>query len=513
MDNLKFNNEDMIKQAYAYVRVSSEEQVTNFSLDNQSDYCKREAERQGYELVRIYREEGVSAKNINRPQLLRLLEDCRLNQTDISAVFTYKIDRISRDTYDYLAIKKKLASYGIRIISVTEPVEDNAMGEFVETMMAASAKLDNAMKSQRTLDGMRKRLESGWANGKAPPGYLNVSRTDKQIIEPDEQFDLVKKAWEEMATGAYSLESIAGVMQKLGIVIKRGGQRIPISRNQQTQRIFRDKFYAGFVVSKKFGVDKIGNHQSMISEELFYKVQAIIDDRSYTGNMHYQRQHPDFPLRGQAICGKCGLSMTGSWSKGRNNRYPYYFCGQGKHRSPSIPKDDFEKQFLVLMKKTEPKKEFVTLFSEMVKEKWQARYEHIDRRQIELEADLEALYELRDRLAEKNLKGLYSDELFKEQLDKIEHEILVKKSLKSESKLEKVDIDIVVEFMNNFLWNITKAWQEGTLEQRKILNGSIFPKNVIYQYPGFRTTELGSVFRLLKQFQAQPQNIGVTEGS
>src|SRR5581483_3949817 len=114
----------MNKKAYVYLRVSSEEQVSNFSLDNQQDYCLREAGRQEYEIIKVYREEGVSAKTLNRPQLLQLLEDCRKNQKTVSAIFIYKIDRISRDTYDFLVIKRKLAEYGIRIISVTEPVED-----------------------------------------------------------------------------------------------------------------------------------------------------------------------------------------------------------------------------------------------------------------------------------------------------------------------------------------------------------------------------------------------------
>ena len=253
----------MIKSAYAYLRVSSEEQVTNFSLDNQYDYCKREAERQGYRLAGIYREEGASAKTLNRPELLKLLEDCRANQKHISALFIYKIDRISRDTYDFLAIKRKLAQYGIRILSVTEPVEDNATGEFLETLLAASAKLDNATKSARTVDGMRKRLESGLPNGKATVGYLNVTRDDKQVIDPDpDQFDRMKKAWEEMDTGIYTLETIIPVMQKLGVKIKYGGRQIPITRSQQTQRIFRNKYYAGYIVSKKYGIDKKVNLSS-----------------------------------------------------------------------------------------------------------------------------------------------------------------------------------------------------------------------------------------------------------
>jgi DNA invertase Pin-like site-specific DNA recombinase len=318
----------MIKSAYAYLRVSSEEQVTNYSLDNQYDYCKREAERQGYELITIYREEGASAKTTDRPELLRLLEDCRTNQKQISAVFIYKIDRISRDTYDFLAIKRKLAQYGIRIISVTEPVEDTPTGEFLETLLAASAKLDNATKSIRSLDGMLKRLEAGMANGKATVGYLNVTRDEKQVIDPDpEQFEKVKKAWEEMDTGIYTLESIIPVMQKLDIKIRYGSRLLPITKSQQTQRIFRDKFYAGYVVSKKFGIDKKGNHTAMIDEDLFYRVQAILDGRSRTAGLKYQRNNPDFPLRGHVICATCRKLMTGANTRKKRGDYPYYYCG------------------------------------------------------------------------------------------------------------------------------------------------------------------------------------------
>lgn len=496
----------MIKKAYAYLRVSSEEQVTNFSLDNQYDYCLREATRQDFQLAKVYREEGVSAKTLNRPELLQLLEDCRANKKEISAVFIYKIDRISRDTFDFLAIKKKLSEYGIRIISVTEPFEDSPTGEFLETLLAASAKLDNATKSQRTIDGMRKRLESGWANGKAPVGYLNVTQDDQQIIPRDpEQFENVKKAWEEMATGIYTLESIIPVMQKLNIQIKYKKRLIPITRSQQTQRIFRNKFYAGYLVSQKYEIDKRGKHEAMIDEDTFYKVQAILDGRSRTANLKYQRNNPDFPLRGHVNCAMCRRSMTGANTRKKKGDYPYYYCANKDentkkklHYSPSQPKDDFEIEFLEYVKLVQPKKELVKLFTEMVKEKWNTRYAHLKDKQKDVDKDIEALYEVRKKLGQKHLQGIYSDEVFQEQLQLIEDQILVKKTIKSEAKLQKVDIDILVNFMNNFLWNLDKAWKEGTLEERKMLTSSIFPKNLEYHYPGFRTDHLGRSFKLIE---------------
>lgn len=499
----------MLKKAYAYLRVSSEEQVTNFSLDNQQDYCLRESNRQGYELAKIYREEGVSAKTLNRPELLQMLEACRINQKEISAIFIYKIDRISRDTYDFLAIKRRLAQYGIRIISVTEPVEDSPTGEFLETLLAASAKLDNATKSLRTKDGLRKRLEAGYPNGKSPVGYINTTCDEKQVVDPDpEQFELVKKAWEEMDLGIYTLETIVPVMQKLGIKIRYGGRKIPITRSQQTHRIFRDKFYAGFVISKQYVIDKVGKHIPMISESLFYHVQAILDGRSHTSGIKYHRQNEDFPLRSDAICGKCNSLMTAAWCKGRSSRYPYYYCSACRP-AKSLLKKDFEKEFLSFMQLTKPKKELVALFSAMVREKWEKRYSHLTESQKKVDGDLEALHEVRKRLGQKHLQGIYSDEMFQEQLQLIEDQILVKKTIKSEAILQEVDIDILVNFMNNFLWNIDKAWAGGTIEERKLLTGSIYPKKIIYGYPGFRTTQLGRSFKLIKQFEDTPPSLWV----
>ena len=496
----------VIKKAYIYVRVSSEEQVANYSLENQEEYCRKEAERRDYKIVKLYKEEGVSAKNINRPQLLSLLEDCRKNKNEISAVFIYKIDRISRDTFDYLAIKKRLADYGIRIISVTEPTEETPTGEFLETLLAASAKLDNATKGLRSRDGMRKRLESGWANGKAPVGYINATRDEKQVIEPDiEQFNLVKKAWNEMITGIYSLETIAEYMNKLGIVLKIGERRNPITK-QHTQRLFRDKFYCGYVVSKKFDIDKIGNHEPMISEDIFYRVQSIIDKRSFTGGIKYTKLNENFPLRGHTLCGECGNKMTASFSRGQGGRYAYYFCPvcSRKQKGKSIPKDLFEKLFLGKVGEIQPKKEFATLFAEMVKEKWQVRYSHLVNNQKKYDSDLDALYTVRKRLVEKNLKGIYSDEVFKEQMDLIEDRIIVTKSNNNEAHLQKIDIKIVAKFMNNFLWNLDKAWIEGSLNQRKLLTGSIFPENLIFDNGKFRTPKLSQCFETIKQFNTTP---------
>ncbi len=72
------------KKAIVYLRVSTEEQVSNFSLDTQKEICQKEAARKGYEIVEYFKEEGRSAKNIvGRPVLSDMLP-CRTMLEPIS---------------------------------------------------------------------------------------------------------------------------------------------------------------------------------------------------------------------------------------------------------------------------------------------------------------------------------------------------------------------------------------------------------------------------------------------
>ena len=110
-------DQSIIKRAVIYLRVSTEEQVDNYSLDTQEDICRKEALRRGYEIVMIFREEGRSAKTINgRPVLIQLIEYCRNRSNKIGAVFdpespkdiADKINSVLSDTKRLEEIKKNV---------------------------------------------------------------------------------------------------------------------------------------------------------------------------------------------------------------------------------------------------------------------------------------------------------------------------------------------------------------------------------------------------------------------
>ena len=65
----------------------------------------------------------------------------------------------------------------------------------------------------------------------------------------------------------------------------------------------------------EYGVrGKRGDLEALISEELFYRVQAVLSGR-IANTAPRQRAHPDFPLRGFVSCPDCGRFLTGRWSK------------------------------------------------------------------------------------------------------------------------------------------------------------------------------------------------------
>jgi hypothetical protein len=82
--------------------------------------------------------------------------------------------------------------------------------------------------------------------------------------------------------------------------------------------LLRNQLYAGIVDVPEYGVrGKRGDFEPLISEDLFYRVQAILSGR-VPSTAPRQRSHPDFPLRGFVRCQSCGRGLTGSWSKGRS---------------------------------------------------------------------------------------------------------------------------------------------------------------------------------------------------
>ena len=74
--------------------------------------------------------------------------------------------------YDHHVLRAQLASLQITLRSVTEPIDDSSTGRSMENIVASMAQFDNNLHFERTVVGMKVRLERGAWTSPPPLGYL-----------------------------------------------------------------------------------------------------------------------------------------------------------------------------------------------------------------------------------------------------------------------------------------------------------------------------------------------------
>src|SRR2546425_7906596 len=191
-----------------YCRVSSKEQIEGTSLETQEQACREYARAKNIKVLKIFVERGESAKFADRTQLLELIDFCKENKGKINLLLVWKVDRFSRNVGDHFNIKAVLMKYGVRIVSVTEPIDSNPEGKLMETILAGFAQFDNDIRAMRTVQGMRRKLQEGLFPWKPPLGYKSSTTNGEKKTTPDEPdhrvFGLLQKAWRTFASGGYT---------------------------------------------------------------------------------------------------------------------------------------------------------------------------------------------------------------------------------------------------------------------------------------------------------------------
>src|SRR3984893_13553627 len=204
--------------AVIYIRVSTKEQTENLSLPTQLRACEEYARRQGYEVLERFKEEGESAKTANRPELQRLLKYCRSHKGKVHFVVVFNLTRFAREKYDHFALRSHLKSLGISLRSATEPIDDTSTGKLMEGVLASFAQFDNDVRSDRTRAGMKAALELGRWVFLAPLGYMNAPRAmGKSLILDPERAPLVRRAFQDFATGRFTKHEVRKAVVALGL--------------------------------------------------------------------------------------------------------------------------------------------------------------------------------------------------------------------------------------------------------------------------------------------------------
>jgi len=159
-------------RAAGYRRVSMREQVDGYSLDAQENHIRAYADQQGWQLVKIYTDAGISAKkDSQRPAFLQLMEDSKLGQFDV--VIVDKIDRFFRHLNGLLTALDQLNHVQVSFASVQERLDfTSPWGKLTLTMLGMLAEIYIDNLRQETRKGKHQRARTGLSNSGVPPfGY------------------------------------------------------------------------------------------------------------------------------------------------------------------------------------------------------------------------------------------------------------------------------------------------------------------------------------------------------
>jgi site-specific DNA recombinase len=488
-----------------YTRVSSDEQVKGTSLRFQEDVCRKYCQEHGIEVVRVFSEEGESAKTADRTELLKALEYCRKNKGTLAAFVVAKVDRFARNTEDHFSVRKLLLEYGLTLHSVTEPIGNSPTEKFVETVLAASAEFDNAVRKQRCTDGMIARLSQGLWPWKPPTGYKcaqHKKRGEKKTVpdKPDERiFPIIQTTLREYATGTIrSQAEMARLLDQKGLYKYRRMR----TRPQFVDRLLNDylKFYAGILVNPWTGEEHQGQHQAMITTDVLLQIQLVRSGRLSTplGKKH-NRFNPQFPLRRTVLCGSCSRQLTGGMSRGKSRLYAYYSCFNaecGMYKK-GVRKDVLEKEFFDWLDTIILKATFMAALKASVLSDWEKKGAEYETEAKKTSHELAALEKRRQRIYDLREEGTYTKEVFRERIETVENQIALVRIAAKEAPLDQLDVEAALAYAEQFGRSVKRLWIDVSPELRPRFQRLVLPEGIGYvRNEGFRTPTLGLIFEM-----------------
>ena len=478
--------------AVVYLRVSTKEQTANLSLPTQLRACEEYCRREGYEILERFREEGESAKTADRTELQRLLDFCRAQKGRVHFVVVYNLTRFARDKYDHFALRTLLKSLGISLRSATEPIDDTSTGKLMEGVLAAFAQFDNDVRADRTRAGMRAALELGRWTFVAPLGYLNAPKWSGQSLVPDpERAPLVRRAFDEMATGRFTKMDVLASVNAAGLRSRRG---FPISP-QTLSSMLQNRLYVGEVASADFGVSRRGDFEPLIPEATFYAAQSVL-----TGRSSPRKQiDPDFPLRGFVRCERCQRPLTASRSKGRSGYYAYYHC-QRTCRNVNVTKAKLEGLFVDELRLLQPSPGYMRLVNDRILSIWQQMRAEVHVRVADADRHAKAVQQKLDRLDDAFLFAKSIDQAtYQRQLDKVRQELTLAEIDRHAEQLEKFDVEGLLAFAERILPRAADLWVQSSLDHKQRLQTLFFPEGIAFDGIRFnRTAVTAPVFSYLR---------------
>lgn len=251
-----------------YIRVSTREQADEgFSLAAQERALRARCAETGDEVVSVYEDRGISAKDIKHRQgLLRLLEDAE--QKQFEAVMVWKLTRLSRSLQDMCNIFALFDAKNIALVSLSESFDARSpSGRMVRNMLGVIAQWEREVISENVSLAAAERAEQGLRTCPYALGYDVVIGGD--LIVNEKEAKIVRYIFRKYIQ-CQCISEVAACCNRLGYRGKRGAKFSP----ESIHRILTRPIYCGYY---SFHSDIYrGCFEPIISPKTFNKAQHIM---------------------------------------------------------------------------------------------------------------------------------------------------------------------------------------------------------------------------------------------
>lgn len=311
---------DVMKIA-AYCRVSTEKEAQIDSLEKQIEFFNEFTKKNGYELYKLYADEGISGKQIkHRKQFQQMMIDAKAKKFD--KVVVKDVSRFARNTVDLLQSVRELKSYGVQVDFLNNGEVMEGGSEFILTILGAMAQQESANMSKRVKFGK----DITAKKGRVPNlvfGYDKIPDERYTLKINEEEAKIVKEIFESYVYKWIGTTKIAWNLNDRGIRTKKTK-----SKWVQTSivRMLKNPIYTGRVTNKKSEVTDFitGTRKELpeeewivverpemriISDELFNRAQELLEQRSNEFKLNNKREKTEYVFSTLIYCKHCGYSF------------------------------------------------------------------------------------------------------------------------------------------------------------------------------------------------------------
>ena len=451
-----------------YIRVSTEDQAREgYSIQAQRNKLEAYCVSQGWNVVGFYIDDGYSAKDLERPEMKRMLK--HIEQGLIDCVLVYRLDRLTRPVLDLYKLLEIFEKYNCKFKSATEVYDTtSAMGRMFITIVAAMAQWERENLAERVRMGMQEKARQGkWVINVAPYGY-DIDRATDTLVVNQQEAVVVRKIYDMYLSGV-GMRKIAVELNDSNVPTKSGATW----NDHKIRYILTNPLYIGtmrynYRVNKE-NYFKVENAvPAIISEEVFERAQKIIEKRK---TAHPRSATSEFVFSGVAKCARCGAPLAGKYGFSRRgekiHRPRSYYCTKqrlGLCDQPNMSERFIEQQFLRFLRDVQFNEQLLDNVDNGNDEEKQ-----LQERQEWILNEIRAIEKRRVKWQYAWANDTISDDDFKKRMkEENEKEEALKKELEQiQPKKEKTSETDVKEVIRNIIvnWNFLEAVEKKTLLQ------------------------------------------------